>query len=309
MKKVLTGIAKAFGWILMVWNWFSCAISVFCIPVFLTAEGADCPSRIAMVLCDLLFVAVFGYLGYLGYCLKSGKKPKAPWAIRTRKSAGKPEPAPTLTPKPRTIPEPNVPESDYLADITFIKTMTHIASGTWQQYDVLLDARPYGWETMKDWADYLAEADLEGISQVEIGTMGGEKQDVTSAFALHGNKCKETPELATEQGMLSVAGFSKNYGAPMKIVWVNQTRTLRLLTLKEEDLLMRKYAETLVRRTFGTENAMKLGKSAAKQAPAKPKQEAPAKAPEKPAAEKPAQEKQAKLNLGNFPSPMPSGSS
>ena len=61
-------------------------------------------------------------------------------------------------------------------------------------------------------------------------------------------------------GFLSIAGFSKTLKAPTKIVWMNQTRVLRLFTLVDNDLLIKKYVETVVRRTFGTENAMKLGK-------------------------------------------------
>ena len=61
-------------------------------------------------------------------------------------------------------------------------------------------------------------------------------------------------------GVLSVAGISKTLGAPMKIVWINQTQVLRFFTLVEDELLIKKYAETTIRRTFGTDNAMKLGK-------------------------------------------------
>ena len=46
----------------------------------------------------------------------------------------------------------------------------------------------------------------------------------------------------------------------MKIVWINQTKVLRFFTLVDNDLLIKKYVETVIRRTFGPENAMKLGK-------------------------------------------------
>ena len=61
-------------------------------------------------------------------------------------------------------------------------------------------------------------------------------------------------------GILSIAGISKTLKAPMKIVWINQTNALRFFTLVDNDLLIKKYVETVIRRTFGTENAMKLGK-------------------------------------------------
>ena len=61
-------------------------------------------------------------------------------------------------------------------------------------------------------------------------------------------------------GVLSIAGISKILKAPMKIVWINQTQVLRFFTLVDNDLLIKKYVDTVARRTFGTENAMKLGK-------------------------------------------------
>ena len=60
--------------------------------------------------------------------------------------------------------------------------------------------------------------------------------------------------------MLSIAGISRTLMAPMKIVWFNQTQVLRFFTLVDDDLLIRKYVETVIRRTFGTDDAMKLAK-------------------------------------------------
>jgi hypothetical protein len=149
---------------------------------------------------------------------------------------------------------------EYLDDITFIRNIKHIPAGPWHQYDVLLAARGYGWDMMKDWADYMADADLEHISQVTLGSLGAQEKDITASYSSNGSKCKNTPELNVEMGMLSVAGMSKTLKAPMKIVWINQTQVLRLYTLIDDELLVKKYAETMIRRTFGTENELKLGK-------------------------------------------------
>ena len=62
----------------------------------------------------------------------------------------------------------NMTDAEYLNDITFIREIKHITAGPWHQYDVLLAARGYGWDMMKDWADYMSGADLEHISQVTI---------------------------------------------------------------------------------------------------------------------------------------------
>ena len=155
---------------------------------------------------------------------------------------------------------PVKPAGDLLDDITFIKDMRHIPAGAWHQYDILLDARGYGWDMMKDWADYMAASDLEGISEVTTGSLGADDRNITQSYLAHEGKCRATPELETENGVLSLAGRSKTLGAPMKIVWFNQTRALRFFTLVDDELRIKKYAETVVRRTFGTENAMKPGK-------------------------------------------------
>ena len=42
-----------------------------------------------------------------------------------------------------------VMEEEFLDDITFIREIKHTGSGTgWQQYDILMEARSYGWEMM-----------------------------------------------------------------------------------------------------------------------------------------------------------------
>lgn len=151
--------------------------------------------------------------------------------------------------------------TEYLDDITFVRAMRHITSGPWHQYDVLLAAKGYGWDLMKEWADYMADADLQAITHVVVSALGAGENEIIASYVAHGSRCQSTPELECEGSALSVAGMSKILHAPTKIVWFNQTKTLRIFTLVEDDLLMQKYVETMVRRTFGTENAMKLGKS------------------------------------------------
>ncbi|MBQ4473020.1 MAG: hypothetical protein II930_01865 [Lachnospiraceae bacterium] len=155
---------------------------------------------------------------------------------------------------------------EYLDDLTYIQDMNHLVQGPWHQYDILLAARGYGWEMMLDWADYMAGADLEQISQVTAGMMGMAASDFTESYHSHGDRCKATPELQTEMAVLSIAGGSRELAAPMKIVWFNQTRVLRFFTLSDDEALLRRYAETVIRRTFGTKDAMKLGKPLPKKA-------------------------------------------
>lgn len=46
-------------------------------------------------------------------------------------------------------------------------------------------------------------------------------------------------------------------GGPVKIVWLNQTRVLRMFTPVNDEELLTRYAETVIRRSFGTAEAMK----------------------------------------------------
>ena len=158
-----------------------------------------------------------------------------------------------------TAPTDTAPEK-VLDDVTFIRDMKRISIGTWYQYDVLLAARGYGWDMMIGWADYVTQADLEHVSQVTTGALGAKEKDITESYSQNGGKCAQTPELETEMGVLSVAGISKTLRVPMKIVLFNQTQALRFFTPIEDELLIRKYVETVIRRTFGTEEEMKLAK-------------------------------------------------
>ena len=66
--------------------------------------------------------------------------------------------------------------------------------------------------------------------------------------------------LAEEHGILSIAGHSRTLNDSVKIVCFNQTRALRVFTHINDETLVTKYVETLIRRTFGTKDAMKLAK-------------------------------------------------
>lgn len=290
VKKLGRVLRSVFGWLMIVCGGFHGAIvGLLAILTLLGLMDIDYSLGERLIIVGMYLVMAVGFFAilWLGFRLKNGgrKDKKAPPVNENS------TPAPSDSP---VAPEPPAPADDKLDDVTFIEDMRHIASpdGVWHQYDALLDARVYGWDMMKDWADYMAAADLEHISEVITGTMYAEKQNVTESYVAHGGKCGETPELDTEQGMLSIAGISRTLREPLKIGWINQTRTLRLFTIKEDDLRMRKYVETMVRRSFGTENAMKLGK------PAESSEKASAQsAPEQKA--QPGNTRQ-KLDLGTF---------
>lgn len=148
-----------------------------------------------------------------------------------------------------------------LDDITYIREMKHTMAGAWQQYDVLLAARGYGWEDMKAWADYMSKNDLD----ISHGTLtvaeitGAEEKEIIDQYQSIGS-ILQIPAFDTEQGVLAMGGASQKLHAPVKIYWMNQTNYLQFFTLISDETLMRRYIETVIRRSFGTPDEMKLAK-------------------------------------------------
>ncbi len=154
-------------------------------------------------------------------------------------------------------------EESVLDDVSYIQEMKHLSGkvgfALWQQYDILLAARPYGWETMVDHAAYLESADFDIIDSITISDMYGE-EELVHVYNQSKVGLNNFDKLAEEKGALGIAGHSRTLNESVKIVWFNQTRMLRIFTLINDETLITKYAETVIRRTFGTQDAMKLAK-------------------------------------------------
>lgn len=149
---------------------------------------------------------------------------------------------------------------DMLDDVSYIREIRHIP-GTWHQYDILLAARGYGWETMTDWAAYMEAADLDQISTVTVGeTAHSREEELIDQYRNSSGTLKEFSAMKTERGMLAIGGISRILGVPVKVIWFNQTRVLRLFTPEGDEQLMKRYTETMIRRTFGTPDEMKEAK-------------------------------------------------
>ena len=58
---------------------------------------------------------------------------------------------------------------------------------------------------------------------------------------------KNFERLVEEHGILSIAGHSHTLNDSVKIVWYNQTRVLRLFTHINDETLVTKYVETIIR--------------------------------------------------------------
>ena len=151
-------------------------------------------------------------------------------------------------------------QDEMLDDVSYIKEIKHIY-GSWHQYDILLAASGYGWDYMVDTAAYMESADLDNISTITTAEMANmPEKELIDAYRKAQVSIKDFDQLSIEKGQLAIGGISRVLGAPVKIVWFNQTRVLRVFTLINDELMIKRYVETIIRRTFGTENAMKLAK-------------------------------------------------
>lgn len=190
-----------------------------------------------------------------------------------------------------------------IEDDSFIAELHHISKGPWHQYDVTIGARGYGWEGMLGWANYMASADLEHISKVSYAMLAGAaEEDITEEYLKY-NDFTKVPSLQEERGVLSVGGMSKTVRGPMQIVWINQTNFLRFFTIVDDENLMRRYAETVIRRTFNTKDAMKLARPIQPK-PVEEKQESGANSNQEESIEAlKAQLNEAKKNQGDWQTP------
>ena len=151
-------------------------------------------------------------------------------------------------------------DSDMLNDTSYIVEYRHI-SGPWQQYDFYLTSG-YGWDYMVDSAEYMASADLKNIGTVSVSAISGaQEEERVNEYRTCDSSFKTMPSLKHEWGVLGIGGVSQvSEGAPVKLVWFNQTRMLRMFTpVDDEDKALR-YAETVIRRSFNTHDAMKKAK-------------------------------------------------
>ena len=158
----------------------------------------------------------------------------------------------------------NEPET-MLDDISYIQEIKHqhgnAGNVVWQQYDILLAAQHYDWWTMVDWAAYMESADINMIESVVVADLA-EAIGTELVHVYNQDKVglKNFEKLKEEQARLSIYGHSHTLNSSVQIVWFNQTRVLRVITLIDDEVLIKKYVETVIRRTFGTKDAMKLAK-------------------------------------------------
>ena len=143
-------------------------------------------------------------------------------------------------------------------DTSCIEEIRHlsgmIGSVEWQQYDLLLAIRPYGWDEMVDMAAYLESADFHRIESISITDISDESStELVNLYNPSKGGLKNFDKLAEERGLLGIAGLSRTLHNAIKIVWFNQTRVLRVFSLINDEPLIAKYIDAIIRRTFPCE--------------------------------------------------------
>lgn len=152
-------------------------------------------------------------------------------------------------------------QEDYIDDVSFIKELKHSQAGAFEQFDILLDARIYGWQTILNWADYLLKTDIDHLSSMTfVGIPGGEELELIEKYKESGQDILHFDFLNHEGSAFSIAGSSRVLNDKVKTVWFNQTKTLRFFCLTKDETTVRKYLETICRKNFGTPDDMKLAR-------------------------------------------------
>lgn len=151
-----------------------------------------------------------------------------------------------------------------LNDASYIYALKHIV-GPWHQYDFILATNGYGWDYILESANYLTNVDLMNVGTISI-TSSTDTYEYIQSFREHGESILFTPELQKEESMLGVGGMSKVLdGIPLKVVWMNQTNVIRIMTpLDDEDCMIR-YMESIIRRNFESADCLKRGDSEIKE--------------------------------------------
>lgn len=113
---------------------------------------------------------------------------------------------------------------------------------------------------MVDWAAYMETADIDNVESLTVNAPDAEETELAQEYNQNKVGLKNFDKLTQEMGSLSMAGHSRTLNDDVKIVWYNQTNVLRVFTHVNDETLMTKYVETVIRRTFGTPDAMRLAK-------------------------------------------------
>lgn len=158
------------------------------------------------------------------------------------------------------IPTYNIKLPDEMLDDTsFITDVSVVQNGNQFLYTFRLTGG-YGWDYIRDSVDHLFTQDLEketfNLSVGDFNTF----TDITKSY-LKGRKTGENSlEWARERGRAKLFGKSKSLKSFVSVFFYNQTQILKLFLPLENKEIATAYIETLIRRSFGTPDQLKLAK-------------------------------------------------
>ncbi|MBO5078034.1 MAG: hypothetical protein J5584_10635 [Clostridia bacterium] len=162
-------------------------------------------------------------------------------------------------------PKEMTPDESYIRSISKNPLMMPYDTpekGYYYQYSIILAARPYGWSYMTGTANYMASADLDNVSNLIIEDPDAkQKTELIEQYRESGVSIKDFMPLKEEHGMLTICGISRALGKPVRITWYNQINRFNIVSTETNEVLIRGYAESIIRRNFGTQDNMKLAKT------------------------------------------------
>lgn len=148
-------------------------------------------------------------------------------------------------------------------ECSYIGYISKSKPGPLYQYDVIVSSS-YGWDYMVDTAQYLSEKELdisEGKGTITVSPFAGSSinKEIIGEYYETGN-VKELPGIKCEQGVLGIGGMSNIFKSPLKVYWYNQTNMMRVFSVVDDEAVMKRYIETIIRRKFATFDEMKYYK-------------------------------------------------
>ena len=147
-----------------------------------------------------------------------------------------------------------LPDKSYIRNIG-INDSVNVPLYGWKAFDVVLDTRPYSWEYIVGSADYLVNADITP-TDLTVYDLSGSKVELYDQLTKARGAVKAIRQLESEYSYLALMGHSKVLELPVRLLWFNQTNRMRVFGATEDIELITRYVETVIRRTFGTPDAM-----------------------------------------------------
>lgn len=114
------------------------------------------------------------------------------------------------------------------------------------------------WDYIRDSLEYLAKEDIIQIKELTVKDKLN--SDITNSFLNNGKNAAKTPELQSPKSTVILSGKSKRLKLPVTVIWFISSRMLRIFLPIENRDVAERYAETILRKSFNTNDSMKKAK-------------------------------------------------